>query len=549
VTDPAIDLPAPAGDPDFPVEWLDARDPDLTWEWDDMHMPGALTPLAADYVRSLAAGFAYGYRRLGLPIEIKVRVWNGYAYFAGDVDAPDEEHAAVWELRAERARAQIPLTDAYWREQALPELGELYRWIEDRPVDTMATAELATTWETVWRHVERAWAIHFYAIRGPYQVMDDLADLYEKVVPDATPGEALTLIGGGINELQDVERDLETLTALAAASPELAAVVTAPGATIVALDPLPGAEPFRVAFDAFLERHGHLGQSFDELGMASWSEEPDLLLAELAKRVEHPPEVGVEERRARLAAHAEALADGARARLLEDPERLAAFEAVLADARLIGPLTETHNYWIDRMAQARLRTFVMRVAGRLAAAGVLEAPSDILYLTRAEVPGLLRRPHDRRDLVAERRAEHARQMTVRPPRHLGKPPTPPSAGDVADRFDGGRFEATGPDELRGTGASAGVVRGTARVVLDQDGFAAVRAGDIIVCASSNPSWVPLFAIAGGLVTNTGGVLSHAAVVAREFALPAVVGTGDATGRIADGRQVELDGSSGIVRLL
>ena len=87
------------------------------------------------------------------------------------------------------------------------------------------------------------------------------------------------------------------------------------------------------------------------------------------------------------------------------------------------------------------------------------------------------------------------------------------------------------------------------MTLDAGRLRAVQPGDIIVCPSSNPSWVPLFAIAGGLITNTGGVLSHAAVVAREFGLPAVVGTGDATTRIADGRLVEIDGSSGIVRLL
>ena len=93
------------------------------------------------------------------------------------------------------------------------------------------------------------------------------------------------------------------------------------------------------------------------------------------------------------------------------------------------------------------------------------------------------------------------------------------------------------------------MRGPARVTLTQEDFGSVQPGDIIVCPSSNPSWVPLFAIAGGLITNTGGVLSHAAVVAREFALPAVVGTGDATTRIADGRLVEIDGTTGIVRLL
>jgi pyruvate,water dikinase len=109
--------------------------------------------------------------------------------------------------------------------------------------------------------------------------------------------------------------------------------------------------------------------------------------------------------------------------------------------------------------------------------------------------------------------------------------------------------STGGDVLNGKGASAGVVRGPARVTLSQEDFGRIQPGDIIVCPSSNPSWVPVFTIAGGLVTNTGGVLSHAAVVAREFGLPAVVGIGDATTRIADGRLVEIDGTAGTVRLL
>jgi pyruvate,water dikinase len=83
--------------------------------------------------------------------------------------------------------------------------------------------------------------------------------------------------------------------------------------------------------------------------------------------------------------------------------------------------------------------------------------------------------------------------------------------------------------------------------LGPDDFERVQPGDIIVAPSSNPSWVPLFAIAAGLVTNTGGVLSHAAVVARELDLPAVVGVADATSRIRDGQTVEIDGTTGIVR--
>jgi pyruvate,water dikinase len=251
------------------------------------------------------------------------------------------------------------------------------------------------------------------------------------------------------------------------------------------------------------------------------------------------------DRRLRLAAEADIQADRVRAALAADRTQLARFEDLLVDARQIGHLTETHNYWIDRMAQASLRTFVVRVGQVLADAGLIEQPHDIFHLHRHEVPDVLSGGDDRRAVIAARKHDLDRFASLRPPRRVGKP-----ADDVGgDRFDGARIASSAADELRGTGASAGVARGTARVTLTQADFEAVRPGDIIVCPSSNPSWVPLFAIAGGLITNTGGVLCHAAVVAREFALPAVVGTGDATSRIADGRLVELDGSTGIVRLL
>ena len=219
---------------------------------------------------------------------------------------------------------------------------------------------------------------------------------------------------------------------------------------------------------------------------------------------------------------------------------------MLALARDIGPLTEGHNYWIDRMAQSRLRQLSLRIGGRLAAAGWIERADDVLFLDRAEIAAALVAPRDLRDVVAERRERHARYQEIRPPMVVGKAPTAPT---VADRFDGPRVLAHTTDELRGTGASPGIVRGQARVALGPEDFGRIQPGDIIVCPSSNPSWVPVFAIAGGLVTNTGGVICHAAVVAREFGLPAVVGVTDATELVADGRQVEIDGGRGIVHLL
>jgi pyruvate,water dikinase len=188
----------------------------------------------------------------------------------------------------------------------------------------------------------------------------------------------------------------------------------------------------------------------------------------------------------------------------------------------------------------------MRVGARLVRDGAFDSPDDVFFLHRDEVAEAIRDGRPRQALVADRRAEHARNERRIPPPWVGKAPDEEQAGD---RFDGPRRTNAPGDTLTGKGASAGVVRGPARVTLTQDDFGRIEPGDIIVCPSSNPSWVPVFTIAGGLVTNTGGVLSHAAVVAREFGLPAVVGTGDATTRIADGRLVEIDGTAGTVRLL
>jgi rifampicin phosphotransferase len=177
---------------------------------------------------------------------------------------------------------------------------------------------------------------------------------------------------------------------------------------------------------------------------------------------------------------------------------------------------------------------------------VIDEPEDVLYLTRLEVEALLRDPGDRRATVAERRVIHDLQKSMHAPYRVGKAPDEPAE---ADRFDGARYEPDGDGRLRGTGASGGIYRGTARVVLGPADFDKVQRGDVIVAPSSNPSWLPLFTIAGGLLTNTGGVACHAAVVAREFGLPAVVGLGDATTRIPDGATVELDGTTGHVTLL
>jgi pyruvate,water dikinase len=528
---------------EFPVRWSDPSDVERNWEQDDMHTPFCLAPLAVDYAEVIGRGFNYHFLILDVPIDMRAQAFNGYVYFSYEPLVPGPEQAALFERYLLVKRAHTTDAAAYW-DRAVPELRDHYRWITEVPVEDLPADALADAWVEAWVRVERAWSIHFYAIVGPYQVLDDLADLYESVIEDPSPGEALRLVAGTIDELIDVDAGLGRLAELINASPALAAAIDREATrSLEHLATLDGGPAFLAALAPFLETHGHLGQGFDDLGLASWAEEPAGLLAELAQRGKRPVEPAAE-RAARLEAEAEVLADVVRARLADQPERLAEFERLLALGRRIGPITETHNYWIDRMAQARIRAFSMRVGERLVRDGVIERPDDVLYLHRAEVPDLIRAPEDRRAVVAARRADREHWRTIKPPPSLGRPSTEEPSG----RFGGKRLEKDADDIVRGTGASPGVVRGPARVVLGPEQFCLVEPGDIVIAPSSNPSWVPIFAIAGGLIADTGGVLSHAAVVAREFALPAVVGTGDGTRRILDGQIVELDGTTGHVRL-
>ena len=538
MTSETVEIPV-----DFQVDWA-PEDGRLQWDWDDMHWPAPLAPLAQDFGLVICAGIDSAYAWFDVPWRLRARFIAGYAYLAADYRLPDDEVKASVERWRAGARRFALDNARYWDEEAMPALREGYDFIDGIDVDRLDGPALASAWTAAWDRVAAAWRIHFIAIRGAYSVSEDLSDLYERITPDAAPGEGMALIQGGNDVLQEVAAGIEALADRIAAEPHLVdRFGQSPSPSLEEIDDLAPGQA--AAIRRFLAEHGHLGQPFDDLGLPSWAEDPSILIAELAKRVAEPPERHAE-RRARLRGEAARLLAAARDRVAANDDDRADLERLYALATEIAPLTEVHNYWIDRMSQAKLRILCFRVGRRLAREGSIVDPSDVLYLYRDEVAALLRAPADRSSVVAERRAEQARQRTLKPPSKLGR--EEPDFG-FTSRFDVPREEAGDAEVLKGTGASAGVVRGPARVALRPEDFERIRRGDIIVCPSSNPSWVPVFAIAGGLVTNTGGVLAHAAVVAREFGLPAVVGVAGATQKIADGRQVEIDGTAGTVRLL
>jgi pyruvate,water dikinase len=213
-------------------------------------------------------------------------------------------------------------------------------------------------------------------------------------------------------------------------------------------------------------------------------------------------------------------------------------------ARASYALKELHTYDIDYPGLLATRDVLRGFGRRLVGEGLLDAVDDVWLLERTELRAALMEDVDLRRLVATRRAELERGRLEGMQPYLGERPQTRDRDAVVEGFYGSEGSA-----LSGAGASAGTAEGVARIVAGPDDFSRVQAGDVLVATTTTPAWTPLFPALAALVTETGGILSHAAVVAREYRLPAVVGATGATAAIPDGRRVRVDGSRGVVTLL
>jgi pyruvate,water dikinase len=236
----------------------------------------------------------------------------------------------------------------------------------------------------------------------------------------------------------------------------------------------------------------------------------------------------------------------------EDRDKLA---RALALSLKMNPLTPDHHFYIDQGTNARVRMVLIAIGKKLAAKGTLLDAEDVMYLRYNELRAVMAEsfPGDVSDLVSDRRDEREDAFKLRPRDWVG------TATDEALAFPylanwgfPEKFYRKPPARdgvINGLPASGGVVEGTARVLLTPEDFDKVQKREIAVCRTTSPAWVVLFTRIGGLVTDAGGMTSHPAVVSREFGVPAVVGTSDATLRIKTGDRVRVNGSTGQVDVL
>ena len=293
----------------------------------------------------------------------------------------------------------------------------------------------------------------------------------------------------------------------------------------------------------FLERWDAFYRDFDYTWAdgnpkdPGWREDPSTVLTVLRKMVETGSSRATIERLAfQTRRRHELLALWSR-RL--DPVRRALLRALVTYAWRYFPIREDHNHMFYR-GVAAIRQVLLAIGKELVARGVLLQPEEVFFLRYEEVRDLagVWDPSNLTRVVRDRREEFKRNRRLTPPYELGAKPAPRTASIAGE--DGA---------LRGNGASAGVARGPARVVLDPVRLPELRQGEILVCPKVRPYYTPFLAMAAGLVTDEGSLLSHGANLAREYGIPAVLGIHGATRHIRTGEVVVVDGSAGTVRIL
>jgi phosphohistidine swiveling domain-containing protein len=370
----------------------------------------------------------------------------------------------------------------------------------------------------------------------------------------------LTLLEGLSTTSTEPGRQLAHLAKLARSKPAIRALLLGVDETTPARLADVDAE-FAQAFSDYVEANGHRATRYDVIE-PTLAEVPHRLLRLVADQLEldfSPDRVAQESLRRR--SHA---ADEARALLTSHPDaNRERFERALARAEEAYPAWEDRVWWTQSVQTALHRYLALEIGRRLVERGLLAAVDDVFFLDFQEARLALFDGADRRETTSVRKGRRAWAMANPGPSMYGEAPSgeppfdllPPPARLVNQavmwglaRFFGGRRGAQDASVVAGTPASAGRYTGTVRVVMGEHQFDKIRAGDVVVCPTTSPAWSVVFPSMGALVTDSGGILSHPAIIAREHGIPAVVDTGNATDILKDGQSVTVDGSTGVVEL-
>ncbi|MGE7781557.1 PEP-utilizing enzyme [Peribacillus sp. NPDC097264] len=519
------------------------------WFLDELHLPGSLTPLFASYMApAVTEGTKKAYETLKLPIhQFQIKISDSHYYqntvsYQGDIAKRLEENATAIE-------ALLPnLSDIFWNYMN-QELIPYFTTLDQYRKNGFTLAEAKGILIELFEFFKRAWEIHFEVVMPRGSVGLLLEDAYKNLTGDTNTTYVYDLLEGVMNKSLETDRVLWNLAKVAMASPEVSSCfASVPNEDLVTeLTVSPAGQTFLDQVQDTLEIYGWRIANSHEFSDETWVENPEYALAVISEYMKK--DFDFDEEFARVVAEREHKVSA----LLEkypESEAKARFKQIHDWALAYWGVDEDHHFYIDAMLPAKARMVLLEVGALLVEAKAIEKNSDIFFLYLDELVELVNNPRDITTKIVERKAVHEQNSKKDIPQTYGVPPQEEVA-PVIERIFGTRAAEVDEQEksFKGYAASKGVHTGTVKIVRDQNDFSKVQKGDVLVCKTTLPPWTVLFSISGAVVTDAGGILSHAGTVAREYKLPAVLGTKVATQMLQDGDIVRVDGTNGVVYIV
>ena len=571
---------------------LRERDEQKLWFFDQMHNPEPLYPFDLMMPESwLVSLNQYTTRVWNLPtaLGIEHRIVNGYLYLSPNVIDDPAMRAEREPVFLERARHYFEHWDEIydnWVTKATDCIERLkairFEPLPDRePIETVLQArgtttafDLLTTYSRYLENMHEMAYYHFEMLNLSYGAYLTFLEFCKAHFPAITDDLVARMVAGIDVILYRPDAELRRLAGRA--------VELGVGDALKS-----GAAPDVVAGELRASAAGR--QWLDELeavkdpwfyystgsgychAKRAWIDDlrpPFAALADYVRRVERGDDLSrpLEP----LRAERERIAAGYRGLL--DEEDAAAFDGLLALSRQVFPFVENHNFYVEHWHHSIFFNKARELGAVIVAAGLLDAADDIFFLHRYEVYRVIYEAEARwalgvptrseyiwRAEVARRRRIHSALEKWNPPPALGVPPetvTEPITvtlfginSDTIDRWLAAEDSDGLDDSFGGLAVSPGVAEGVARVVRQVEELDELRDGEILVCPLTAPSWSIVFARIAAAVSDGGGIMSHAAIVSREYRLPAVAATGVGTRLVHTGDRLRVDGNTGVVTIL
>jgi pyruvate,water dikinase len=562
------------GSPEFPVKWQSETEKKLFWVYDDLHCPQPLSPMYFD-IGGWWLSCDHMFRRFGTPFAVDwtAKNVNGYLYTAAipqdhDFEIPAMEYGSTYYPRINLDPEYATRIGAYlgavlptyglnfatwWRERLVPEMRRNLDYLEAKifKADEIPLMEWAVILEDAIDIHDRHWKIHwmlnFAQLSATLNLQAVMQEVHGKVDQ--------ALLGRLQNSAADRNWDaLETLWKIKESAKKSKVLLDAFKKTGMEIhaELMKTAEGKKLleAVTAYQKEFGWHAVWSHEFIFPSRFEEAGPVLDVIKGYIESDynyPKAVKDLAEDIKAASAEML-KGLKGEALEKMKAANDINLKMA------PLTPDHHFYIDQGTNQHVRVVLICIGKKLVAEGVLDQPDDIIFLKYNELRYLLGdlKGYDARSIVKKRREERKQSYKLRPADFIGTATESQLAfpylnlWGFPEKLTRAKAEK---GQVTGLAASPGVIEGIAKVVMSIDEFDEVNPGDIMVCQMTNPAWTPLFAVIAGIVTDAGGVVSHPAVMAREFGIPAVIGTSVATLKIKTGDRIRVDGTKGLVEIL